>query len=114
MEVKAIAKYVRMSPRKVRRVVDEIRGKSVDEAATLLRFMPYSAAKTVAKLLESAVANAEHNNKLSRKNLIVSKAFADGGPTLKRFQPHAQGRAFSILKRTSHITIVVKEPQGVK
>lgn len=114
MEVKAVAKYIRMSPRKVRRVVDEIRGKSVEEALHTLHFMPYAAGKVVEKLLSSAIANAEHNNKLNRKNLVVSKVFVDGGPTLKRFQPHAQGRAFSILKRTSHITVIVKEPQGAK
>jgi len=106
-EVKAVAKYVRMSPRKARRVIDLIRGKSVEEARTILQFLPQLAARTVVKVLDSAVANAEHNRGLHRRDLVVTAAFADGGPTMKRFQPHAQGRAFQILKRTSHITVVV-------
>ncbi|MBM3258662.1 MAG: 50S ribosomal protein L22 [Candidatus Sericytochromatia bacterium] len=96
-----------MSPRKARRVIDLIRGKSVEEARTILQFLPQLAARTVVKVLDSAVANAEHNRGLHRRDLVVTAAFADGGPTMKRFQPHAQGRAFQILKRTSHITVVV-------
>jgi len=106
-EVKAIAKWVRMSPRKARRAIDRIRGKQVDEARLILNFLNLLAAKTVLKVLDSAVANAEHNKGLNRRDLIVKTAFVDGGPVLKRFQPHAQGRAFPIKKRTSHITLVV-------
>lgn len=106
-EVRAIAKWVRMSPRKARRVVDLIRNKPVDEARIILNFLPQRAAQTVLKVLDSAVANAEHNKGMNRRDLRVKAAFADGGPVLKRFQPHAQGRAFPIKKRLSHITVVV-------
>jgi len=106
-DVKAIAKWVRMSPRKARRAIDLIRGKQVEEARLILNFLNLRAAKTVLKVLDSAVANAEHNKNLNRRDLVVKKAFVDGGPVLKRFQPHAQGRAFPIKKRTSHITVVV-------
>lgn len=109
MEARAIAKYVRMSPMKVGVVLGLIRGKSVDEAAAILKYTPREAARVIEKVLKSAVANAEHNNELDRANLIVSEAFVGQGPTLKRFRPHAQGRAFRINKRTSHITVVVKE-----
>lgn len=107
-EVKAVARYVRMSPFKVRRVLNQIRGRSYAEALILLEFMPYAACEPVRKVLRSAVANAEHNNGLDPKELVVSTAFADQGPTLKRFRPRAQGRAFRILKRTCHITIAVR------
>lgn len=106
-EVRAIAKYLRMSPRKARRVIDLIRGKQVEEARLILNFLNLRAARSVLKVLESAVANAEHNKGFDRRDLRVKAAFADGGPTLKRFQPHAQGRAFPIKKRTSHITVIV-------
>lgn len=106
-EVKAIAKWVRMSPRKARRAIDLIRGKQVEEARLILNFLNLRAARTVLKVLDSAVANAEHNKGMNRRDLVVKKAFVDGGPMLKRFQPHAQGRAFPIKKRTSHITVVV-------
>ncbi|MBM3268054.1 MAG: 50S ribosomal protein L22 [Candidatus Sericytochromatia bacterium] len=96
-----------MSPRKARRAIDLIRGKQVEEARLILNFLNLRAAKTVLKVLDSAVANAEHNKNLNRRDLVVKKAFVDGGPVLKRFQPHAQGRAFPIKKRTSHITVVV-------
>ena len=109
MEVKAVARFVRMSPRKVRRVVDVIRGKGGPEALITLKFMPQAAAQVVGKLLKSALANAEHNHDLKADDLKVVRAFVDGGPTLKRIQPHAQGRAFPIKKRSSHITIVVGE-----
>lgn len=109
MEARAIAKYVRMSPMKVGVVLGLIRGKNVDEAAAILKYTPRDAARVVEKVLKSAVANAEHNNELDRANLIVSEAFVGQGPTLKRFRPRAQGRAFRILKRSSHITVVVKE-----
>lgn len=109
MEAKAIAKYVRMSPRKMRRVVDLIRGQRGDQALVTLRFLPHAAARVVEKVLNSAMANAENNHSLDRDGLVVTQAFVDGGPTMKRIQPHAQGRAFPIKKRTSHVTIVVGE-----
>lgn len=109
MEARAIAKYVRMSPMKVGVVLGLIRGKSVNEAEAILKYTPRDAARVIEKVLKSAIANAEHNNELDRANLIVSEAFVGQGPTLKRFRPHAQGRAFRINKRTSHITVVVKQ-----
>ncbi len=107
METRASAKYVLMSPRKVRRVLDLIRGKGTVEAMTILRFTNLRAAKVVSKVLASAMANAEHNHQVDPRSLVVTETWADGGPTLKRFQPHAQGRAFPIMKRTSHIHVVV-------
>lgn len=109
MQAKAIARYVRVAPRKVRLVVDLIRGKKVEEAFAILRHTPRAASPVLEKLLNSAVANAEHNNSLDVTNLVVSEAFVNEGPIMKRFQPHAQGRAFRINKRTSHITLVVSE-----
>lgn len=105
---RATAKFVRVAPFKARRVIDLIRGKSVDEAASILRFAPQAAAEPVAKVLNSAVANAENNFNLDPATLVVSAAYADEGPTMRRFQPRAQGRAFHIRKRTSHITIEVE------
>lgn len=106
-EVKAIARYIRMSPSKVRRVLDQIRGRSYREALIILEFMPYRACEPIIKVLRSAVANAEHNQGLDPTTLVVSTAYADGGPTLKRFRPRAQGRAYQIRKRTCHITVAV-------
>lgn len=106
-EVKAIARYIRMSPIKVRRVLDQIRGLSYREALIILEFMPYRACDPVLKVLRSAVANAEHNEGLDPASLVVSSAFADAGPCLKRFRPRAQGRAFQIRKPTCHITVAV-------
>lgn len=106
-EVKAIARYIRMSPFKVRRVLDQIRGRSYREALIVLEFMPYRACDPVLKLLRSAVANAEHNAGLDPAELMVSQAYADQGPVLKRFQPRAQGRAYQIRKPTCHITVAV-------
>lgn len=106
-EVKAIARYVRMSPYKVRRVLDQIRGRSYQEALIILEFMPYRACEPILKVLRSAAANAEHNDGLDRSTLVISKAYADGGPTLKRFRARAQGRAYQIRKPTCHITIAV-------
>ncbi|NJL88762.1 MAG: 50S ribosomal protein L22 [Coleofasciculaceae cyanobacterium SM2_1_6] len=106
-EVKAIARFIRMSPYKVRRVLDQIRGRSYREALIILEFMPYRACEPIIKLLRSAAANAEHNNGFDRTTLVVSTAFADGGPSLKRFRPRAQGRAYQIRKPTCHITIAV-------
>ncbi|MCI1944692.1 50S ribosomal protein L22 [Clostridium luticellarii] len=109
MEAKAIARYVRMSSMKVGIVLDLIRGKNVNEAFAILKYTPKDGAVVVNKLLKSAVANAENNLDLDKDNLYVSEAYACEGPTLKRFQPHAQGRAFRINKRSSHITLIVKE-----
>ena len=109
MRVSATARYVRISPRKVRLVTDLITGRPVEEAAAILRFLPNAAARDVAKVLRSATANAENNYNLSADELRVVSAVADEGPTLKRFRPRAQGRTFSILKRTSHITVAVAD-----
>lgn len=112
MEARAVARYVRVSPRKARLVVDLVRGKSAGEASTILRFTEKGAAEAVGKVLASAVANAEHNLKLDPETLFVSEAFVNEGPTLKRIQPRAMGRAFKIRKRSSHITIIVKQREG--
>ncbi|KYG89951.1 MULTISPECIES: 50S ribosomal protein L22 [Bacillales] len=108
-QAKAIARTVRIAPRKVRLVVDLIRGKQIGEAVAILRHTPKAASPVVEKVLKSAVANAEHNYELDVNNLVVSEIFVDEGPTLKRFRPRAQGRASAINKRTSHITVVVSE-----
>ncbi len=107
METKAVAKFVRISPRKVRQVVDLIRGKKVEEALAILKFTPKISTEPVSKVLQSAVANAEHNLEMSSDDLYVTKVFVDQGPTMKRIMPRAQGRADRIRKRTSHITVVV-------
>ena len=109
MEARAVARYVRVSPRKARLVVDLIRGKSVEDASATLKFTPRAAAEVVEKVLNSAVANAEKNHKIPAQELYVSTTYVDEGPTLKRIRPRAQGRAFGIAKRTSHITVVVKQ-----
>jgi large subunit ribosomal protein L22 len=109
MQVSATARYIRISPRKVRLVTDLISGKPVEEAAAILRFLPNAAAKDVAKVLKSATANAENNYNLSADELRVVSAVANEGPTLKRGRPRAQGRSFQILKRTSHITVAVAD-----
>ena len=106
-EVRAVAKYVRMSPSKVRRVLRQIQGKTYPEALSLLEFLPYSSCLPIIKLLRSAIANARNNFGYEENRLIVKSAFVNQGPTLKRFRPRAQGRAFRIKKRTSHITIVI-------
>jgi large subunit ribosomal protein L22 len=109
MEAKAIARQVRIAPRKVRLVVDLIRGKQVGEALAILAHTPKAASPVVEKVLKSAIANAEHNYELEPNNLVISKVFVDEGATLKRFRPRAMGRASRINKRTSHITVVVSE-----
>lgn len=109
MEARAIAKYVRMSPMKVGVVLDLIRGKNVNEAFAILQYTPKDAAVVINKVLKSAVANAENNHELDLDKLYVAETFVGAGPTLKRFRPRAQGRAFKILKRSSHITVIVKE-----
>ena len=108
MEARAVARFQRVSPRKARLVVDLIRGKSVGEARTILKFSPRAAAEIVEKTLNSAVANAERNLHVKSDDLIVGATYVDEGPTLKRIQPRAMGRAFRINKRTSHITVIVK------
>ncbi|XVQ12030.1 50S ribosomal protein L22 [Spirillospora sp. CA-255316] len=108
MEARAQARFIRVTPRKARRVVDLIRGLPAAEAQAVLRFAPQAASEPVGKVLASAIANAEHNFKLDTDTLVVSKAYVDEGPTLKRFRPRAQGRAYRINKRTSHITVVVE------
>ena len=107
MRVSASAKYLRGSTRKARLVVQAIRGRPVEEAAALLRFMPQAAAVDVGKVLKSATANAENNLNLSADDLVVLDARADEGPTMKRWQPRAQGRAFPIHKPMTHITVTV-------
>jgi ribosomal protein L22 len=112
--VRAQAKYVRTSARKARVVLEHIRGRSVPEARTVLAFSSRAAAKDIEKVLRSAVANAEANHSMTGDELVVKECFADEGPTLKRFQPRARGRASKIMKRTSHITILLAqgEPKG--
>lgn len=109
MKVRAHAKYIRQSPQKVRVVLDLIRGMSVDEAGLVLAHVGRRASDPVSKVLHSAVSNAEHNHSLDADDLYVAEAFADEGPTLKRYRPRARGRADRIEKRTSHITIVVAD-----
>lgn len=109
MEVKAVAKYVRIAPRKVRVVMDLIRGKNVAEAFAILKFTPKVGADVIEKVLKSAVANAENNFDKNVDKLYISTAFVDQGPTMKRIHPRSRGQAFKILKRSSHITIAVEE-----
>jgi large subunit ribosomal protein L22 len=106
-EIRAVSKYVRMSPSKIRRVLRQIQGKSYSEALLILEFMPYASCAPIIKVLRSATANARNNFGFDEKTLVVKSAFADQGPTMKRFRPRAQGRAYRILKGTSHITIVM-------
>lgn len=109
MEARAIAKYIRISPRKVRQVVDLIRGKKIADAMAILKFTPKVATDAIEKAVKSAVANAEHNYEMNTDALYIAEAFVDQGPTIKRMKPRAMGRADVIKKRTSHITVVVKE-----
>lgn len=109
MESRAVLKYARISPRKVKIVLDLIRNKPLAVADGILKNTPKSASELLIKLLDSAAANAEHNHGMDRDKLYVAECYASQGSTLKRIQPHAQGRAFKILKRTSHITLVLKE-----
>jgi len=109
VEARAIAKYIRISPRKVQEVADLVRGKSVNEALAILEFTNKRGAGILKKVVNSAVANAENNNDMDRENLYIAEVYANQGPTLKRFRPRAQGRAFMIRKRTSHVGVVVKE-----
>jgi large subunit ribosomal protein L22 len=104
----AVARFVRVSPSKARRVIDLVRGKSVAEALDILRWAPQAASEPVAKVIASAAANAQNNNGLDPATLVVATVYADDGPTAKRIRPRAQGRAFRIRRRTSHITVVVE------
>lgn len=121
MEAKAQARYVRVTPRKARRVIDVIRGQRCVEAVDVLRYAPQGAAEPIRKLVESAMANARYaaeqaGEAFDEDSLFITEAFANEGPTMKRIQPRAQGRANRILKRTSHITVIVgdEKPAGKK
>ncbi|MBV7294608.1 50S ribosomal protein L22 [Corynebacterium sp. TAE3-ERU12] len=109
---RATARFVRTSPMKARRVLDTIRGVTVDDALASLEYAPQAAADQIAKVVASAAANAENNFGMDPRSLVVSECWADEGPTMKRFRPRAQGRAFHIRKRTSHITVVVESQKG--
>jgi large subunit ribosomal protein L22 len=109
MEARAVARYIRISPQKARLIMDEVRGKKVDEAIRVLSFSPKKGAHVLKKLINSAVANAEANKEIDVDTLYIKRIFADQGPVLKRFQPRAMGRASSIRKRTSHLTVILDE-----
>jgi large subunit ribosomal protein L22 len=109
LEARAVEKFIRISPRKMRYIVDSIRSKSVEEAVEILTFTPQKAASIVKKAIESAAANAIENNNMNEDDLIIKKIFVDEGPTLKRFRARARGRATRIRKRTSHITVIVSD-----
>jgi large subunit ribosomal protein L22 len=109
MEVKATTRYARISPFKLRLPISEIKGKSAEQALNLLKFMPLKAAGIMYKTLKSAIANAAHNNEIDVDKLVVKNVIVNHGPSMKRFRPRARGRAARILKRTSHITVVVEE-----
>ena len=109
MEARAVAKYIRVSPRKVRLIMDELRGKKVEEALNVLTFAPQKSARIVKKLINSAVANAGENSQIDVDTLYIKRLYADEGPTLKRFRPRAMGRASRIRKRTSHLTVILDE-----
>ncbi len=109
MESRAVGKYIRVSPQKARLVADVVRGMNVDQAITTLKFMPKKAAAILKQVIESAVANATQDDQVDVDNLFVKKIFIDGGPSLKRIRPRAMGRATGIIKRTSHITVILDE-----
>ena len=109
MEVKAKLRFLRMSPRKVRYVVDQVRGRRVEDAINILTVGKRGACKPVKKLINSAIANAMETGKIDVDNLYIDKIFVDEGPTMKRYRPRAMGRATTIRKRTSHVTVVLKE-----
>lgn len=108
MEAKAITRFVRISPRKLRLPVEKVKGKNAGQALTFLKFMPLKAAGIIYKTLQSAIANAENNNELDVDELVVKNIFVDQGPSMKRFRARARGRASRILKRTSHLTVIVE------
>ncbi|THB79460.1 MAG: 50S ribosomal protein L22 [Desulfobulbaceae bacterium] len=109
MESRAVAKYIRVSPQKTRLVADVVRGMNVDKAITTLKFMPKKPAGILRQVIESAVANATQDDQVDVDNLFIKKIFIDGGPSLKRIRPRAMGRATGIIKRTSHITVILDE-----
>lgn len=111
MEVRATARYVRTSPRKLRPIAGVVRGKKVEEALTILRFLPSPSARTVARVVKSAVANAENNFEMTPSDLRIVEIYIDGGRSMKRFRAGPRGRVKPILKRSSHITVVVKEEE---
>lgn len=111
-EARATLKFARISSRKVKIVADLIRGKDVDEALAIVKFTPKASSELIEKLLKSAIANAENNHEMKHENLYVAEIFANQGPTLKRIRPAAKGSAVRIRKRTSHITIVLKEKEA--
>ncbi|MDL2220789.1 50S ribosomal protein L22 [Eubacteriales bacterium OttesenSCG-928-N14] len=106
---RAVAKYIRISPQKVRYVIDQVRGKSVDEAQAILMYSPKGASEVVEKLINSAAANAENNQDIPRDSLYIAEIFCNAGPTMKRYIPRAKGRATQILKRSSHITVILDQ-----
>ncbi len=112
MEAKATLKYIRISPRKVGILCDQIRGKSVKEANAILSLIPKAASEPLAKLVKSAAANAENNHQMDPEKLYVAETYATPGPIMKRFMPRAKGRAYGIKKRSSHITVVLKEKEA--
>jgi len=114
VQVRAVARFVQVSPYKARQIADLIRGKGLEEARYITTFSPQGAARLVGKVLESAVANAENNNSLSADDLMVVNCYVDEGPTLKRWRPRAYGRATRIRKRTSHITVIVGEREELE
>ena len=114
MDARVVGRYLRVTPRKARFVLDNVRGKSVSAALAMLRFVPNEAARYIRKIVESAAANAENNYAMDRDALRITSATVDQGPTLKRIHPRAMGRAFRILKRSSHITVVVSEDESLK
>ena len=109
MEARAQARYVRVTPMKARRVIDLIRGMNATDAQAVLKFAPQAASEPIGKVLDSAIANAANNHAMDVRGLVVSEAFVDEGPTMKRIRPRAQGRAYRIRKRSSHITVVVSD-----
>ena len=109
MEARAVARFIRISPQKARLIMDEVRGKKVDEAIRLLSFSPKKGARIIRKLINSAVANAEANKEIDVDTLYIKRVYADQGPIMKRFQPRAMGRASRIKKRTSHLTVILDE-----
>lgn len=109
MEAKAIARHIRIAPRKIRVVIDLIRGKNIGEAYAILKYTPKVGAEVLLKVLQSAIANAENNFNMNSDKLYVAAAYVDQGPTLKRIHPRSRGQAFKILKRSSHVTVVVQE-----
>ena len=112
MEARAQARYVRVTPQKARRVIDLIRGMNASDAQAVLAFAPQAASEPIGKVLASAVANAANNHAMDARSLVVTEAFVDEGPTMKRIRPRAQGRAYRIRKRSSHITVIVSDGQA--